>query len=141
VPKGKKTYCKKCKKHAAHKVTQYKTGKASLFAQGAFPGHPAGRRRTRGRTTWRDAPGTRAGASASARAASPPAASRASRPRNPKTSHTELLSPGKRRYDAKQSGYGGQTKPVFHKKARATTRLTHAGSAPARPPCALFARA
>jgi large subunit ribosomal protein L44e len=35
VPKGKKTYCKKCKKHAAHKVTQYKTGKASLYAQGA----------------------------------------------------------------------------------------------------------
>ncbi|KAK1306771.1 60S ribosomal protein L44 [Acorus calamus] len=24
---------------------------------------------------------------------------------------------GKRRYDRKQSGYGGQTKPVFHKKA------------------------
>ena len=23
---------------------------------------------------------------------------------------------GKRRYDRKQSGYGGQTKPVFHKK-------------------------
>lgn len=41
-----------------HKVTQYKTGKASLFAQ------------------------------------------------------------GKRRYDRKQSGYGGQTKPVFHKKVR-----------------------
>ena len=38
-----------------HKVTQYKAGKASLFAQ------------------------------------------------------------GKRRYDRKQSGYGGQTKPVFHK--------------------------
>ena len=35
VPKGKKTFCKKCKKHAAHKVTQYKTGKASLYAQGA----------------------------------------------------------------------------------------------------------
>lgn len=26
---------------------------------------------------------------------------------------------GKRRYDRKQSGYGGQTKPVFHKKVRA----------------------
>jgi ribosomal protein L44E len=25
---------------------------------------------------------------------------------------------GKRRYDRKQSGYGGQTKPVFHKKVR-----------------------
>ena len=25
---------------------------------------------------------------------------------------------GKRRYDRKQAGYGGQTKPVFHKKVR-----------------------
>lgn len=25
---------------------------------------------------------------------------------------------GKRRYDRKQSGYGGQTKPVFHKKVK-----------------------
>merc|ERR1712124_149301 len=58
VPKVKKTYCasKDCKKHTIHKVTQYKTGKASLYAQ------------------------------------------------------------GKRRYDRKQQGYGGQTKPVFHKK-------------------------
>lgn len=28
------------------------------------------------------------------------------------------LTAGKRRYDRKQSGYGGQTKPVFHKKVR-----------------------
>jgi len=41
VPKGKKTFCKKCKKHAAHKVTQYKTGKASLYAQGERPGSVA----------------------------------------------------------------------------------------------------
>jgi ribosomal protein L44E len=27
-----------------------------------------------------------------------------------------LRGPGKRRYDRKQEGYGGQTKPVFHKK-------------------------
>lgn len=27
-----------------------------------------------------------------------------------------LLTLGKRRYDRKQKGYGGQTKPVFHKK-------------------------
>ncbi|KAL9623946.1 MAG: hypothetical protein Q9204_007911, partial [Flavoplaca sp. TL-2023a] len=46
-----------------HKVTQYKAGKASLFAQ------------------------------------------------------------GKRRYDRKQSGYGGQTKPVFHKKAKTTKKV------------------
>ncbi|GAO49037.1 hypothetical protein G7K_3198-t1 [Saitoella complicata NRRL Y-17804] len=59
------TYCKgkACRKHTLHKVTQYKTGKASLFAQ------------------------------------------------------------GKRRYDRKQSGYGGQTKPVFHKKAKTTKKV------------------
>jgi hypothetical protein len=36
VPKERKTYCKgkKCKKHTVHKVTQYKSGKASGFAQG-----------------------------------------------------------------------------------------------------------
>ncbi|KAH0610598.1 uncharacterized protein H6S33_012125 [Morchella sextelata] len=65
VPKTRKTYCKgkSCKKHTQHKVTQYKAGKASLFAQ------------------------------------------------------------GKRRYDRKQSGYGGQTKPVFHKKAKTTKKV------------------
>ncbi|KAK5071107.1 40s ribosomal protein L44e [Knufia obscura] len=65
VPKTRKTYCKgkACKKHTQHKVTQYKAGKASLFAQ------------------------------------------------------------GKRRYDRKQSGYGGQTKPVFHKKAKTTKKV------------------
>ena len=31
--------------------------------------------------------------------------------------------PGKRRYDRKQSGYGGQTKPVFHKKAKTTKKI------------------
>jgi hypothetical protein len=61
VPKERKTFCKgpKCKKHTVHKVSQYKAGKASAFAQ------------------------------------------------------------GKRRYDRKQQGFGGQTKPVFHKKVRA----------------------
>lgn len=36
VPKTRRTYCKgkACRKHTPHKVTQYKTGKASLFAQG-----------------------------------------------------------------------------------------------------------
>merc|ERR1712110_1128680 len=65
VPKVKKTFCasKDCKKHTVHKVTQYKTGKASLYAQ------------------------------------------------------------GKRRYDRKQQGYGGQTKPVFHKKAKTTKKI------------------
>ncbi|KAF2200454.1 hypothetical protein GQ43DRAFT_373760 [Delitschia confertaspora ATCC 74209] len=65
VPKTRRTYCKgkECKKHTQHKVTQYKAGKASLFAQ------------------------------------------------------------GKRRYDRKQSGYGGQTKPVFHKRAKTTKKV------------------
>lgn len=60
IPKERRTYCKgkKCQKHTIHKVTQYKAGKASGYAQ------------------------------------------------------------GKRRYDSKQQGYGGQTKPVFHKKVR-----------------------
>uniref|UniRef100_A0A3P9PAD7 60S ribosomal protein L36a n=1 Tax=Poecilia reticulata TaxID=8081 RepID=A0A3P9PAD7_POERE len=58
-----KTYCKKCKKHQPHKVTQYKKGKDSLYAQ------------------------------------------------------------GKRRYDRKQSGYGGQTKPIFRKKAKTTKKI------------------
>ena len=30
---------------------------------------------------------------------------------------------GKRRYDRKQSGYGGQTKPVFHKKVKTTKKI------------------
>jgi len=30
---------------------------------------------------------------------------------------------GKRRYDAKQKGYGGQTKPVFKKKAKTTKKV------------------
>ena len=36
VPKTKRAYCKdkQCLNHQMHKVTQYKTGKASLFAQG-----------------------------------------------------------------------------------------------------------
>ena len=65
VPKTKKAFCKgkKCKNHQMHKVTQYKTGKASLYAQ------------------------------------------------------------GKRRYDRKQSGFGGQTKPVFKKKAKTTKKI------------------
>eukprot|EP01012_Entosiphon_sulcatum_P003370 TRINITY_DN1103_c0_g1_i1.p3 TRINITY_DN1103_c0_g1~~TRINITY_DN1103_c0_g1_i1.p3 ORF type:complete len:102 (-),score=24.04 TRINITY_DN1103_c0_g1_i1:152-457(-) len=31
---------------------------------------------------------------------------------------------GKRRYDAKQKGYGGQTKPIFHKKAKTTKKIS-----------------
>ncbi|KAJ1733618.1 40s ribosomal protein L44e [Coemansia biformis] len=65
IPKTRNTFCKgqKCRKHTPHKVTQYKAGKASVFAQ------------------------------------------------------------GKRRYDRKQSGFGGQTKPVFRKKAKTTKKI------------------
>src|ERR1700761_87646 len=34
-----------------------------------------------------------------------------------------LFAQGKRRNDRKQSGYGGQTKPVFHKKAKTTKKI------------------
>ena len=30
---------------------------------------------------------------------------------------------GKRRYDSKQAGFGGQTKPIFHKKAKTTKKV------------------
>merc|ERR1712087_1087217 len=63
VPKTRMTFSKSVNKHTTFKVTQYKAGKASLYAQ------------------------------------------------------------GKRRYDRKQSGYGGQTKPVFHKKAKTTKKI------------------
>merc|ERR1712232_404344 len=63
IPKQRNTFCKKCKKHTPHKVTQYKKGKESIWAQ------------------------------------------------------------GKRRYDRKQSGFGGQTKPIFHKKAKTTKKI------------------
>ncbi|TIB75097.1 hypothetical protein E3Q22_01285 [Wallemia mellicola] len=34
-----------------------------------------------------------------------------------------IYAQGKRRYDRKQSGFGGQTKPVFHKKAKTTKKV------------------
>ena len=34
IPKTKRTYCWKAKKHTVHKVSQYKKGKDSIFAQG-----------------------------------------------------------------------------------------------------------
>lgn len=40
MPKTKRAFCagKECRKHQMHKVTQYKTGKASLYAQGEAEG-------------------------------------------------------------------------------------------------------
>mmetsp|Transcript_19764 Transcript_19764/g.38158 ORF Transcript_19764/g.38158 Transcript_19764/m.38158 type:complete len:99 (-) Transcript_19764:176-472(-) len=65
-PKKLRTYCrhKQCRSHKEFSVTQYKPGKASLFAQ------------------------------------------------------------GKRRYDRKQAGFGGQTKPVFRKKVKTSKKVT-----------------
>lgn len=82
VPKERKTFCKgkKCHKHTLHKVTQYKSGKASNFAQVRFIFFIF--------------------LSISYFS----------------LFYFNLFLKGKRRYDHKQQGFGGQTKPVFHKK-------------------------
>jgi ribosomal protein L44E len=88
-------------------VTQYKTGKASLFAQGEFEW------RERDRALARDKRETTLFLLSLSiflltffLISLPP-----------------VISTGKRRYDRKQSGYGGQTKPVFHKKAKTTKKI------------------
>merc|ERR1712060_438311 len=40
-----------------------------------------------------------------------------------KTGKASKTAQGKRRYDKKQAGFGGQTKPVFHKKAKTTKKI------------------
>ena len=40
-----------------------------------------------------------------------------------KAGKSRTFAQGKRRYDAKQRGYGGQTKPIFHKKAKTTKKI------------------
>ena len=99
-PKQKNTYCKRCNKHQPHAVTQYKAGKASLVAQGSYfltLHTPCIQPQTRAsKTTF--AP--------FAKTTTP-------------SSHA-----GKRRYDRKQSGFGGQTKPVFRKKVKTTKKIT-----------------
>jgi len=40
-----------------------------------------------------------------------------------KAGKARLYAQGKRRYDGKQRGYGGQTKPIFHKKAKTTKKI------------------
>lgn len=89
VPKTRRTYCKgkACRKHTPHKVTQYKTGKASLFAQGK-------RRYDRKQS---------GASSVDARAV--------------RTRGQALTVP------FRHVGYGGQTKPVFHKKAKTTKKV------------------
>jgi large subunit ribosomal protein L44e len=41
-----------------------------------------------------------------------------------KKGRDSLVRQGKRRYDAKQKGFGGQTKPIFRKKAKTTKKIT-----------------
>ncbi|KAK0041156.1 60S ribosomal protein L44 [Biomphalaria pfeifferi] len=40
-----------------------------------------------------------------------------------KAGKASLYTQGKRRYDRKPSGYGGQSKPVFRKKAKTTRKI------------------
>jgi large subunit ribosomal protein L44e len=40
-----------------------------------------------------------------------------------KVGKPSLVAQGKRRYDRKQAGFGGQTKPIFHKKAKTTKKI------------------
>merc|ERR1712216_1006239 len=40
-----------------------------------------------------------------------------------KAGKANLFAQGKRRYDHKQKGFGGQTKPIFHKKAKTTKKI------------------
>merc|ERR1719266_57278 len=40
-----------------------------------------------------------------------------------KAGRSSLRVQGKRRYDMKQRGFGGQTKPIFHKKAKTTKKV------------------
>ncbi len=41
-----------------------------------------------------------------------------------KAGKASLVALGKRRYDRKMRGYGGQAKPVFHKKAKTTKKIS-----------------
>ena len=41
-----------------------------------------------------------------------------------KKGQDSVVAQGKRRYDAKQKGFGGQTKPIFRKKAKTTKKVT-----------------
>lgn len=68
VPKQRRTFCKKCKCHKLHKVTQYKKSKERKSAQ------------------------------------------------------------GRRRYDRKQQGFGGQTKPIFRKKVNESNNQSAAAA-------------
>ena len=113
VPKSKNTYCRKCRKHTKQKVSQYKTGKASIFAQGESSSLPAGCAAMAAAFVGSGRGGRKAGGGGGMQLSSVVLTLRAA-----------LVRPGKRRYDRKQSGYGGQTKPVFHKKAKTTKKIS-----------------
>ncbi|XP_037070394.1 60S ribosomal protein L44-like [Pollicipes pollicipes] len=40
-----------------------------------------------------------------------------------KKSKERIAAQGRRRYDKKQAGFGGQTKPIFRKKAKTTKKI------------------
>merc|ERR1712036_111215 len=40
-----------------------------------------------------------------------------------KTAKKRTFAKGQRRYERKQSGYGGQTRPIHHKKAKTTKKI------------------
>lgn len=104
VPKTRRTYCKgkDCKKHTQHKVTQYKAGKVRLSLPPSPPSSP---------TLHSSRPQLL-----------PPPIPNSSQLTLP-SPQASLFAQGRRRYDRKQSGYGGQTKPVFHKKAKTTKKV------------------
>jgi len=112
MPKERKTYCKgkKCKKHTTHKVTQYKAGKASNFAQG--------KRRYDMKQMGFGGPGPRGHAS-SARVE----ATREDEPRRPRRSRFETFRRAPRGGHSPLHELTGQTKPVFHKKAKTTKKV------------------
>jgi len=104
-PKKKNTFCKKCNKHTSHSVSQYKKGKDSTTAQGMRPGLTVDLHSIAvlsAVTVW--------------------LFGLAYIDRCMRDAHARAS--GKRRYDRKQAGYGGQTKPVFKKKVRAAPALT-----------------
>ena len=107
VPKTRRTFCKgkQCRKHTQHKVTQYKAGKVSHLRL-----HPILSRLRDSRFV--PYPPVIKSATVFLRLYD-----------HSVSTQPSPFAQGKRRYDRKQSGYGGQTKPVFHKKAKTTKKV------------------
>lgn len=100
VPKERRTFCANCNKHKVHKVTQCACAPRFFFGRV----HSDARRHLR----------------APCRRSPPPLehTENAPPPRADKAGKASNFAQGRRRYDRKQQGFGGQTKPVFHKKVR-----------------------